>query len=423
MTPALLILLACHNGSIKLLDDTGEVEQIEDSVPVVEDSVPPVDTSPPETVPEEPDEADQLFDTELVHEIEITLGPDQMAAITALPFEFTEGQVTIDGEDIGSIGVRIKGKYGTYRDITQKPSLKLDFNRYQEGYRFLGLEKLNLNNSIVDCSYIKDRVSQQVFGQVGLPSLRTGFATVTVNGADYGLYVTVEAPDDRWLNRTFDQNEGNFYDGKYLMSDDWSWYTFVDFSAGLDDYFRLDEGTDVGLADIKAITAALASWNGVDDGYTALDGLLDWDEVLLHLAVEQWLGQNDGYALNQNNYFIYFDPSDGRARMTTWDLDYTYLHAEDWGYSWKSPRGALAGACYKDDACKERWAAAVATVIEGIDTQALQAYIDEISAVSETAAYADPKRECTSTSIGSYRDLINDWNARRSGEMARFWDL
>jgi hypothetical protein len=43
-----------------------------------------------------------------------------------------------------------------------------------------------------------------------------------------------------------------------MLDDGWS-YILVDFVDPNDDHFELDEGTDVALADIEAVTAAVAA--------------------------------------------------------------------------------------------------------------------------------------------------------------------
>ena len=364
-----------------------------------------------------------LFTDADVHSVALTLSDDARQALRDAPFEYAAGDAIIDGHPVGDIGVRIKGKYGSFRDIKEKPSLKFDFNHFEKGQTFYGLKKLNLNNAIADCSYERDRVSYKVFAAAGLPSLRTSYAHVTINDEDYGLYVLVEAPDDQFLDRTFDEPDGNLYDGKYYMTDDWEFSTLVDFTDSYDDYFRLDEGEDVGMTDIFAITDAVEEHRRDDDYYEALGALVDWDQILRHFAVEQWLGQNDGYVLNQNNYFVYFDPVDGRAKLIAWDLDYAFLDASDWGMSWSSPQGVLARYCRRDETCEAAWADAVALVIDRIDTDEILAYLDVLDAASIAPAEADPRRECRDRKLEAQRADVRSRVEEASASLAEFWDL
>lgn len=428
-----LLLSACQPTK----SDVEDVWQDDGNTGQLGDAVTPEDTAVEQVGTDDSGEADTaddidevggadhpVFSSTTIHEIALTIAREGLGSLHATPFEYTSIDVTIDGLTLTQVGVRIKGKYGSFDEITGKPSLKLDFNHYVEGQEYEGLEKLNLNNAIVDCGYNRDRVSYELWRQLDLPSLRTGYAHVTLNGEDYGLYVLVEAPDDEWLNRTFKDDSGNFYDGKYYMTDDWSYYSFVDFQTGLDDYFRLDEGTDVALADVKAITAVREDYARSDEYYAALDPLINWEKILRHLAAEQWIGQNDGYALNRNNYFVYFDPDDdGRALMTPFDLDYAFLRAEDWGFSWRSPSGALLSNCLKDDTCEAAWFDAIRYVAEHVDEEALIAYADASVALIAEAADADPKRSCGSASVTSYQRAVTTWIDGRNSELLDYWDL
>ena len=87
---------------------------------------------------------------------------------------------------------------------------------------------------------------------MGIPTSRTGYAQLFVNGEDYGLYLVVESQDDRWLKRNFEDRSGNLYDGKYVYSGYWP--TIVDFGKGLDHWFDLEEGEDVDFEDIGTIS-------------------------------------------------------------------------------------------------------------------------------------------------------------------------
>lgn len=372
---------------------------------------------------DEDDDASLFFADEQIHSIDFEIEGSNINALSRAPFEYVEAGVSIDGVEVPSIGVHIKGKYGSYRDIRSKPSLKIDFNRYVAGQRFLGLEKLNLNNSIVDCSYLHDRVAYRMFANAGLPSLRTSYAWVTVNGDDYGLYVVVEAPDDRFLKRSFADDSGNLYDGKYYLADDWSSYVLVDFEPYAQDYFVLDEGTDVGLADIYAVTDAVTDAQRSGDAYARLDPLVNWPEVLRYWAGEQWIGQNDGYVLNQNNYFVYFNPEDGRLQLIPWDLDYSFLEARDWGFSWNSPSGAMAAACRRDDACLDAWKGQVETLLTLVDADGLRTYAEALAALSADLAQEDPKRECSARSVSSSVEDAVTWLGTRSDHLISFWDL
>lgn len=211
-----------------------------------------------------------IFSDKTIHTIEITLPDASVASLEAEPYEWAPGDVSIDGEVVPQIGVRLRGKIGSFRTLSQKPKFKLKFNELVEDQRFYGLEALSLNNSVVDCSYLKEPLGYRIFALSGVPTERVGFARVSVNGSDYGLYVLVEVPDDRFLKRTYKNPGGNLYDGKYIWYGGFN-YTLLDFNSGVDDLYGLEEGADVGNADIIAISQAVAAFTGTGQFVSGLE--------------------------------------------------------------------------------------------------------------------------------------------------------
>lgn len=433
-----LFYLACTSPDPKTQDtDTGSPGPVDTSTP--DESAPPPDTgSPLEQVPgtgvpddsaeesaepeddalQTPDEV-AIFDDTIIHEVALTLSDEAIAALRSDPYAWTEGDVSLDGESLKQIGVRLRGKIGSFRDIDGKPKFKLDFNQYVEGQEYYGLEGLALNNEVVDCGYIKEPTGYAIYHALGLAAPRVAYASVTVNGESYGLYLLVEVIDDEFLKSRYEEAGGNLYDGKYLYYGGYD-YDLVDFTPRLQDNFTLEEGVDVALADVYAITDAILDR---DRSFSErLDPLVDLDQLHRSLIAEQWIGHSDGYAMNRNNYRVYFNPWDGRMEMLPWDLDYGFIAAESWGYSWSDPSGALAKACWSDDECLAEHALAVQRALDTVDTDALLARIDGWTALIEDAAYSDPKRECSRASIGSYQTDVRNWIEEGEDELSRFWD-
>lgn len=390
-------------------------------VEVVEGADPPLDTA---VVPEQPvDDASWLFASDVVHSIAITLPATSASALYADPYTSVPADVAINDEPVlPSVGVRLRGKIGSFRTLDGKPKFEITFNEFTTDQRFYGLESLSLNNSVVDCSFLKEAAAYEVIARAGVPASRTGFAEVTVNGAPYGLYTLVETPDDRFLKARFEQPDGNLYDGKYVWYGGWH-YVLLDFNIGVDELFQLEEGVDVQWADIKAISAGSAAARASGDYRTGMDGLVDWDEVLLEIAAEEWVGQNDGYALNRNNYRVYFRPEDGRLQLIPWDMDYSFLRDSDWGFSWRRPTGELANACLGDNACREAYRETLRTVVARIDTPDLLTWFDTMDAATWEASQRDPRQECGAGNVRPWRDYVRSWLAGGNQAIVDFWRL
>ncbi len=361
----------------------------------------------------------EFFDDTFVHEVAITLETDAARSLQRNPYDYAEGSVTVDGAEFARVGVRLRGKYGSFRDLDGKPKFKLDFNRFEKDQRLGDHETLALNNEVVDCSYLREPVGYALWRQLGLPAPRTVYTRVTVNGEDYGLYVAVEFPDDRFLADRYADGSGNLYDGKYVYSERGD-FALIDFTPEQVDYFQLEEGTDVGRADLYGIRDALSADGTFEERFGPV---LDTARFRRHLAAEQWTGHLDGYAMNTNNYRVYFDPADGLADLLVYDLDYAFLSPGTWGMSWASPTGALVKECWADEGCRAEHAAAVADVVESVDTDALLAEVDRWTALIAGDVESDPKRECTRRQIAPEQAAIRAWVEGGSADLAAYWSV
>ncbi len=439
MRPALLPVLwfaVCAVGcggnlwGVESGDDDLTVPGDDDAVPDDDDGGPGDDDQPVEHVPGAVDSADEVFGFELVHTIEIELPAESLASLQSwpadftydMPYDYVPGAVVIDGDRLDDVAVRLKGRWGSYRGMSQKAAFKIDLNRYVPGQEFHGLEKLTLNNMIVDCSMAKEALAFELYRARGLVAPRMAYAWVTVNGEAYGLYALVETLDDAFLDTHFAEPGGNLYEPQYIVYPDYT-YTLVDFDASTQHMFVLEEGQDVGLADVYAVTEALDLHAWTEQYLTEVGQFVDFEQLQTLFSVEQWIGQNDGYALNINNYFVYFDPGDGRARILPWDLDYSFLHASDWYFDWRDPNGRLAETCWADAACLGGYLSQLETTCQTADDMGLEPMLLDIIALTDPYVASDTRSECSASQVTSYRNGLWAWIAGRSNEVRGTWGL
>lgn len=391
------------------------------SIPVVIGDGDDTGDTGPDSGPDDATFQATFFSNAVVHEVVITLTDDAWQSLSTDPYGFATGNVTFDDELVKDSGVRLRGKVGSFRSIDQKPKFKFDFGEYKDGQDFHGLKALALNNEVVDCSYLKEPIAYRVFRDAGVPAPRTSFAHVTVNGEDYGLYVVVEVPDGKFLTDRYPgDDQGQLYDGKYKYYSDGT-YTMLDFAIGVDDLFQLEEGVDEGNAHVVAISDGIGA---ASTSFQAdMSALVDWDEVHREIAVEQWIGHVDGYALNRNNYRVYFRQSDGKLQIIPWDFDYAFIHDYEWGMSWDTPAGSLMRYCWRDADCLASQSAAVSEVLASVDTDALLADYDAMADLTQELAHDDPKRECNAASVRAQRASVRTWIEGQSAALQADWGL
>lgn len=133
---------------------------------------------------------------------------------TATDEEYEVCDLLIDGKKESNVAIRAKGntslsmveKYGNDRY-----SFKIEFDHYNEGNTYYGLDKLCLNNIISDNTYMKDYISYQMMRDAGARSPLCSYAYITVNGEPWGLYLAVEAIEDSFIERNYDETNGVLY--------------------------------------------------------------------------------------------------------------------------------------------------------------------------------------------------------------------
>lgn len=271
------------------------------------ESVPGVPAGDPtESVPQA---EDPVFNTTGVLHIDITLSDAAYAALASAPDVFVEGSVSANGHTWDPVGVRLKGS-ASWQPISQKPNWKLKFEDYSEA-GFYGLDRLTLNNNVWDASMMAQDLAYRFFADAGVPSPRTGYAWVTLNGEDKGLYTILESMDRQFVEQHFPNTGGNLYEMTRSCDFDTDGGCYELQTAGDDD----DEHA------LDSATAAARSGNA-----DALREAFDWQHLIRYFAVERVINHPDSYTYNLNNYFIYHDPIEDRVSLIPWGADSTFVY-------------------------------------------------------------------------------------------------
>ncbi len=169
-----------------------------------------------DSAPENTDDyANGLFDTSIVHTIDIEIADADWSDLLENPTDKTkyEVDVTIDDIEVEDVSFATKGNtsLSSVADSdSDRYSFKINFGKYVDDQTFDGLEKLNLNNIYADATYMKDYISYRIFQEAGSYAPQCSYIWVTVNGEDWGLYLALEDIGEDWLNENTD-GEGQLY--------------------------------------------------------------------------------------------------------------------------------------------------------------------------------------------------------------------
>jgi hypothetical protein len=353
--------------------------------------------------PEDPSAA--LFAGASVATVEIALDDGAIGSLGADAKSYVMGdvKVTLDGQviDLPSTGVRLKGNYGSFRTLAQKAAFLLKFNKYVDGQRLFGLEKLGLNNMVQDASMIHERLGYALYHAVDVAAPRTSYARVYVNGDLYGLYATIEQPDNSsYLERWFGDDSGTLYEGEYGSD------LYTDWIGTFDQ----DNGEDVGLSDIYEVVYRLDHF---DDPEAFLDDVapyIDMDRFLHMAAVDIFLGNWDGYTWTRNNFFLYRLP-DERFVFMPWGIDQTFSEQLDpWGGD-----GRIQKMCLASTACRLALRDAFLDVLGAVDGLDLPGQAAAVKALIWPDVQADPRKEYDVNAVTWSIQATLDFLAARPG--------
>lgn len=155
-----------------------------------------------------------LFDNTAVHTIDIQMDNWEDFLETCENEEYSPCAVIIDGEALRNVGIRAKGNT-SLRNVSSmnsdRYSFKIEFDKYDNGKNYHGLDKLVLNNLIQDNTCMKDYLVYQMMGDFGVDAPLSSYVYITVNGEDWGLYLAVEGIEDAFLKRNYGSDSGALY--------------------------------------------------------------------------------------------------------------------------------------------------------------------------------------------------------------------
>ena len=279
---------------------------------------------------------DEFFDDSVVHEVRLSLNSNDWAALKQNYKENIYYPATLKWRDVtvSNVGIRSRG-LGS-RSAT-KPGLRVDMDKYNVDQTFVGLKSFVLDNLTQDPSMLRERLSMAFFRRMGLSAPREAHARLYINDQFVGVYALVETIDKGFLGRAFgaDSKGGTENDGYLFEYDYLKEYRFQYMGSNLDEYKIFQAKTHEKDADAKVygpIEDMVQAVNETPDAIfnREVSNYLDLGKVATHLAIENFLAEDDGilgYA-GMNNFYMYRFEDSKRSQFIAWDKDNTF-HSVD----------------------------------------------------------------------------------------------
>jgi len=415
-----LALLSCSPpGVIGLPLDSDHPRDSDD--PPDSDEPDPVDTAGPDTIPDAPDPSDVLFsDDELpVFTIRISVANANhlQAEYAGGEHEWVEATLVYDDQEYGPIAIRLKGE-NSFEAFRSKPSIKVDFNRYQE-LELRGLTGFTLNNMNNDYSMMHERMAYRVYREFGVPAYRANHALVYVqelNGEGtvvsdrfYGLYALLENANRKMIGRWFDDKDGSLWE--IWDADFYDEYVPCPNTTGSSGCFQIEFGEE-DREPIQAVADAL-ELSG-EAAIEAADPHFSWAGWVDYWAVGSLVAQYDSYpyASPGDDCHVYHDPTSGKLVFMPHGEDETFYYAD---HDFTSVNGIAAQRCKGSTTCFRSYRERTWEALDKAEEWDWLGYFDQVQAQIEPWIEQDTNRWYTDDYVIYYQQYMRDFIQHREG--------
>ena len=266
---------------------------------------------------------DAFFDDGQVHSIYLSINSRDWQSLRDhyLDNTYYPGDFRWQNQVVRNIGIRSRGT-GSRSGV--KPGLRVDFDRYTTDQKFLGtLKSFILRNHTQDPSGIHERLAMLLFRRLDVQAVREAHTRLYVNNAYVGLYSIVESVDKTYLKRTLGEDDGYLF--KY------------DYNADDKPYYLEYRGSDPDLyvphpfkpethefdphPNWVAELIRVVSQDSDTIFRTTIAPLLELEKFVKHIAIENFVADQDGFNGNYgtNNFYFYRFANTHMFTFIPWD--------------------------------------------------------------------------------------------------------
>ena len=370
------------------------------------------------------DQAAVFYNPVVVSNVNLTLPQASVDTLNNDPYTtvYQKANVSITTADgtvttLNNIGVRLKGQ-ATRTNLYGKAPLKLKFDAFVPGQKFLGLTRMTLNSMVQDPSFIREDTSYRIYRAMGLVAPRTTYSWVTLNNADFGLYMNVESIDAQMLKRWL--NPVHVYSSNcYLADITYSQSGCYDTNYG-----------DSNRADLNA-AIAVSVLNG-QEWWTAVNKIADMTAVINLMATDIYTSNWDGYTdVVQNNYYIVFDDT-GKLKIIPWGQDGTFPMQEDAQLDWlgrgpafrnfgNQERSVMLRKCVAYTPCQAQLVRAQVAVKNKVATLDISGFKNKVASVINNAYISKETRSNSDVwSAIFWQDWLDTFFPQRTQALTAF---
>ena len=266
----------------------------------------------------------RLFDDTRVHTIDITIDDWGALIEEAQKERYVPCTMTIDDEVFRQVGIRAKGNNSlrlTSEYELTRYSLKVEFDHYLPQGNYHGLDKLSLDASFQDNSYLKTVLAFDMMRFMGVPTPLCSYAWVRVNGEDWGLFLAVEECEEAFASRNFGWDHGVLYQPDYRSLNDENAdvaLRYIDEQPSSYPNIFDHAKTPMVHSDQRRLIEALRKLSQGE-----VTTAVHTEEVLRYFVVQVFVMNWDSYLGHTGHNYILYE-EEGRLWMLPWDYNLAF---------------------------------------------------------------------------------------------------
>jgi len=242
---------------------------------------------------------------------------------------YVPATVTFEGKTWTHVGLRFKGNSSlmtSWGSGIMKLPIRLDFDQFEEDYpeiedqRFYGFEQLAFSSNFNDASFLREKVTADIFRAAGVPAAQTAFYAVYLDYGEapiyFGLYTLTEIVEDTLIQTQFEDNTGNIYKPEGRGA------SFAEGTFSETAFEKQNHKKETDWSDIQALfnvlhaatrTSNPAAWRSALETSFDVNGFLNW--LAVNAVIQNW----DTYGVMPHNYYLYHDPTTDKLIWIPWD--------------------------------------------------------------------------------------------------------
>jgi spore coat protein CotH len=357
-----------------------------------------------------PDPARPLFDDAALHQISLTMAPEDWQSILddSAGDEWRHATIVYDGVTVEDVGVRPSGE-GSRFPGNPKQSVRIRFDAFPNKGKFGGIDVLKLKGQIGDDSMMRDKLGYFVFGKV-MPAPQEAHARLIVNGDLRGVYAVIQVWESDAIKEHFNEPLGSLYrlrgvigmDPYLYAGDDPKAYVPAPWEQKLS---KPGNGDDVIPKFLKVMA----------DSPSAIEPGTDVENLLAYLAANALITNTDGLAgdTGVEDHYQYYDPATGKFVVLPWDPDNTFGADNvkpDRGIYARFSKSRLLTIVRDEGTYRQQYKEKIRAVMAAVPAADVQAEVDRIANQIREAVHEDPIKafpnDSFEWSVGYLRDYI-----------------